>query len=69
MFMSSETLPQSMEKELLRSLIDDLDEKVELTSVNLSTAPSWVGVPICWRLGRPCSGTWAGWIDGLRPTA
>lgn len=22
---------------------------------------------ICWRVGRPCRGTWTGWVDGPRP--
>ena len=37
-------------------------------SVSLQTTPSWVGVLICWRVGRLCRGIWTGWIDGPRPT-
>jgi len=37
-------------------------------SVSLQMTPSWVGVLICFRVGRLCRGIWTGWIDGLRPT-
>jgi len=38
-------------------------------SVSLQMTPSWVGVSICWRVGRLCRGIWTDWIDGPRPTA
>ncbi|GAB0188965.1 hypothetical protein GRJ2_001361800 [Grus japonensis] len=28
--------------------------------------PTWVGVLICWRVGRLYRGTWTGWINGFK---
>ena len=35
--------------------------------VSLQMTLSWVGVSICWRVGRLCREIWTGWIEGPRP--
>ncbi|GAB0185344.1 hypothetical protein GRJ2_000999700 [Grus japonensis] len=35
-------------------------------SLSLQVTPSWVGVLICWRVGRLYRGIWTGWINGPR---
>lgn len=58
--------PESGSGPLLFDIFDNLKKASGALSVNLQTTPSWVGVLMCWRVGRLCRGIWMGWVDGPR---
>lgn len=48
-------------------VIDSLDKGIKCPSVNLQMTPQCEEVSIYLRVGKLYRGTWASWIDELRP--